>query len=496
MGDPDRAIRAFLEAVSLDPDLPFPHNGLGCVYQRKGRVTEAVVELRRALELYPEYAAAHHELGVCLLRLGDVPAAIAAFQAVLLYSGDAGYRSSAFNSLGHAYLSQDRLDEAREAFRSVLAGHGLGRVDALLQLGIVEFRQGHRIEALKLFRRYVRRAGAEASHEVHKYMAQSCLDEGRVVAAWNACRRAYDRSPDDADVHELMGRIAGHQESWAKAEAHLRNAIELSPHHASSWYHLGWVLENRGDVQGAIDAYKMAILHAPDVSHAYNNLGWLYLQQGKGDEALVIFERALEVNASDTGLLNNLGWLCADQKRYQEALEYYQRALAIEPDSGMLHCNAGSLYQQLGWETDARRELQRALELADDPQAVANSHYYLALLDRSQGCLGTAIEHLQSSLEVRPSLGAAWFRLAECWVEAGNAAAACQAAASYLAQDPRGEFGTLALQVMADHCAQGVDPGEGHKGRAVARGADAVARAQKRKRPGEGSPGGSQSRRS
>lgn len=70
LGDYEKAVKAYQEAIKLDPKLSKPHNNLGLAYAALNRLQEAVSEFNEAVKLRPDYAEAHFNLGVDLLLLG------------------------------------------------------------------------------------------------------------------------------------------------------------------------------------------------------------------------------------------------------------------------------------------------------------------------------------------------------------------------------------------------------------------------------------------
>ncbi len=58
-------------ALELKPNLAEAHHNLGVLFMGRGKLDEAVACYRRALELKPDCAEAHHNLGVALMDLGN-----------------------------------------------------------------------------------------------------------------------------------------------------------------------------------------------------------------------------------------------------------------------------------------------------------------------------------------------------------------------------------------------------------------------------------------
>lgn len=68
-----------------------------------------------------------------------------------------------------------------------------------------------------------------------------------------------------------------------KSEELLEKCLTLHPKHPRAHYIRAIDLKEKGDLDGAILAYKTAIMHYPETAHfhlneAYNNLGTIYYQ--------------------------------------------------------------------------------------------------------------------------------------------------------------------------------------------------------------------------
>jgi tetratricopeptide (TPR) repeat protein len=70
LGEYEKAIDSYKQAIKLDPTLSKPHNNLGLAYAALNRIEEAISEFNQAVKLRPDYAEAHYNLGVAYLQLG------------------------------------------------------------------------------------------------------------------------------------------------------------------------------------------------------------------------------------------------------------------------------------------------------------------------------------------------------------------------------------------------------------------------------------------
>ena len=78
----------------------------------QGKLDEAVACYRRALELKPDFAEAHSNLGNALKDLGKLDKAVACYRRALELKPDS---AEAHSNLGSALKEQGKLDEASPA---------------------------------------------------------------------------------------------------------------------------------------------------------------------------------------------------------------------------------------------------------------------------------------------------------------------------------------------------------------------------------------------
>ncbi len=112
------AAEALRRCVSLDPGLVDGWHNLGCLALAGGDAAGASGLFRTALALRPAFAGARTNLGVALHRLGMLAAASSCHRAAI--RDDPGL-AGAHHNLGCVALARNRMDEAADSFRAVLA---------------------------------------------------------------------------------------------------------------------------------------------------------------------------------------------------------------------------------------------------------------------------------------------------------------------------------------------------------------------------------------
>ncbi len=96
-----------------------------------------------------------------------------------------------------------------------------------------------------------------------------------------------------------------------KAEEYLEKCLLSAPHHPRANYVRGIDLKEKGDIEGAVKAYKTAIKNYPPsalyhLNEVWNNLGTAYYDLGKYSEAKTAWEKALVYLPEDRITIDNL----------------------------------------------------------------------------------------------------------------------------------------------------------------------------------------------
>jgi tetratricopeptide (TPR) repeat protein len=78
----DDAMRQYATALSLDPNVPGAHNGLGFCQLNKGNLQEAERRFQRALQIDPNFTDSKTGLGVVLYHQGKFGDALSYFNQV------------------------------------------------------------------------------------------------------------------------------------------------------------------------------------------------------------------------------------------------------------------------------------------------------------------------------------------------------------------------------------------------------------------------------
>ena len=201
-GKLDEAVACYRRALQLQPDHAEAHNNLGNALQDQGKLDEAVACYRRALQLKPDFAEAHNNLGVALQEQGKLDEAVACYRRALELEPD--YAEAHYN-LGNVLLDQGKLDEAVACYRRALelkpdlaeAHNNLGNASSRAR---ETGRSGGLLSP---------GAGTEARPMPTAYnnLGNALYEQGKLDEAEASFRRALELQPDLALAHEGLATL-------------------------------------------------------------------------------------------------------------------------------------------------------------------------------------------------------------------------------------------------------------------------------------------------
>jgi tetratricopeptide (TPR) repeat protein len=207
------------------------------------------------MELRPTEGDQRVVVGLCLVALGDLDGAAAAFQ--LYVQGDSRRESREFVITARQHLAD--LERARANVGAGPGGNGgaepppPGPAAALAEARPLRQR-GRTEEAIARYR-----------------------------AAIAACGRG------SAEAHAELGALLVEARRPGEAVEVLRDAVRLAPTAAPAWYHLGFALRQSGRPAESVAAYRRYITFRPKDPDPLYGLARAYASLGKDQEALLAF---------------------------------------------------------------------------------------------------------------------------------------------------------------------------------------------------------------
>jgi serine/threonine protein kinase/Tfp pilus assembly protein PilF len=271
---------------------------------------------------------------------------------------------------------------------------------SLVLLGSALEQRGASEAAVRVLRRAVRIHPADfwAHYELEGALrrqrtGQLKADEERV----GHLRAAVAARPQAAPAHSNLGLALHEKGDVEGAIVAFRRAIELDPKFALAHYNLALALRDNGDVEGAIAAYRKAIELDPKDALAHTNLGAALRANGDVEGAIAAYRKAIELDPTHAIAHYNLGNALSDQGHVDGAIAAFRKVIELDPKDAMAHLNLGkSLYTKEDVE-GAIAAYRKAIEL--DPE-YALAHCNLGLALRTQGHFADALASLRRGHEL------------------------------------------------------------------------------------------------
>jgi predicted O-linked N-acetylglucosamine transferase (SPINDLY family) len=162
-------------------------------------------------------------------------------------------QAKASYELGNRLFAQGRFAEAERCFRSAIATRP-NFVQAHVNLGNSLLDQGQSEAALASFRRALALEPAAKSLNMNIGLALHALR--RFDEAIESYRRGLTGHLMDAQIYCNLGAAHQSAERNDDALASFRAAIAMYPDMSPAYHHIGNILVEKGDVEGALDAYR------------------------------------------------------------------------------------------------------------------------------------------------------------------------------------------------------------------------------------------------
>lgn len=425
----DAAIKNFEEALKFDDTSSETHFLLGFALGEKGRVTESIEAMKKAIALNPSLAQTDSDV------LVDVVPQPGQWEAIKEQIGIpapevAGDAYKVHYNMGMSYRNKGLFDEAEKEFR----------------------------ECLRL-----NEDAAEARYAV----AESTLCSGKYEEAIHVLQDALRRGCDPLKCYNALGIAYLMQGQTGSAlECFERVLVQSSAEPltlnniAVAQYTLGDVDKALDNFQKAVESgnndarYNLALHHLKTTEYekalalldyegvdAYFGRGLVYMEQGDDQKALDVLKLVLQDAPHHAGAYYNLGFIATRLGRYEDSLTYIRKGMEIEPnyENVKYHLSLDPVISEFGPYLVPRAQslAAEALDKVFTPHALDPGEFVAKaeeLLGQNQP--SEAIQQLDEALKIEPRLSRAVILKADVQFRQGAAAQAIKLLEDYLIEQP------------------------------------------------------------
>ncbi len=328
---------------------------LANAYNWKGTHKAAITACNKALEINPDIANAHYDLGFAYREEGDRELAekeFALYEKLLKQEGEyieipekpTSEDIEKLITSGDNYFKEGNLDEAIAEYKKALDIKP--RDDILNKLGQVHQQKR---AAAKL---------ENASPKIDTFESTKALDKMPDLPG-------TDKTTQSASIEKLLKKGAAFYDEGEieKAIDTFKKILEIDPEEPEANYNLGNAYADMERFDDAIAMYKNAVEYDPEFVDAYLNLGMLYLDMDLIDEAISLCKHAVKTNPDDAFLCFHLGEAYALNLQYKEAIAEYNKAMTINPMDPETQYRLAESYYEIGQFDLALEHATKAEEL-------------------------------------------------------------------------------------------------------------------------------------
>jgi len=459
------AIETFRKTTVLEPNSARYQYLLGLSLYSDGQFTNAVVPLKRSLQLDPDLTQTHLLLGKVLDSSNVRPSAELEWQLALArdpkstlaleglsrdlladhnYSGviqllapvplNSGAASGALTDplavdLAAAYSSSGQPEDAAALLQERLRTNptSLQLAEALSGVLILESRFQDAVAAL---------SGLASQHPQDLH-AQILLLQTLVLAhdpgAETLGQKLLTSAPKEWELLYFMGMLHQQGDDYAAARDYFERSVAANPGNADAHYRLGVVLSSlKGEAKDETTArqeLEKSItlgLDTPEVHFALAKALRALGDAGGAQQQLSLYQQRLKAQAARAQAADKAqqGDQAAAAGNPQQTVANYREALALDPQEPVLAYKLAMALDKTGDKVGERTALRQAVDL-NPHMALAQNQ--LGYLDASDGDDDAAVQHFQLAVGADPGFRQAWMNLAASlclqakWVEAREA---------------------------------------------------------------------------
>ena len=275
------------------PNHQFSWKVLGAVFRQKGKKYEALSANQKAVEVMPQDAEAHFNLGVILKEIDRLDEAEASYRKAITLKPDF---TSALNNLGLILQELGKLEDSKLNLKKAISLKP-------------DFSEAHSNLGITL-KKMDRLEKAEASY-----------------------KKAIALKPDFSEAHNHLGFLLKEMGRLEEAETSLKQAIAIKHNFHEAHNNLGITLKEMDKLEKALASFRQAIAFKYDYADAYNNLGITLTELNRLEEAELNLKQAIALEPNFSGAHYNLSIVHYNIGDKDLALKSAEKANEIDPHS-------------------------------------------------------------------------------------------------------------------------------------------------------------------
>ena len=362
-GNSDEAISLLQGIIKDEPQFALAHHLLGIGYMRKGETAQARAAFQEGIKLNPNLSESRTALAQLYLLEGSADLAIEQAQAAIQLNPR---NVTAALISGDAYLLKGDLAKSRQVFEAISQALPKDPIGPY-RLGVIDRAEKQNEKALSHFEEALSRK--PAAIEPLAQIAMIKIVQGKSTEARDRVTKQIQAFPNNPLLYTLLGQLWMTAKDNGQAEVAFKKAIELDNSLLTAYINLAQVYHQTGKIEQAMKEYQAVLVKDPKLIQAHMLLAIMHDGRKEYTEAETHYAHALKLDAKFAPAANNLAWLQAERGgNLDVALSYAQTAREQRPDDPHIADTLGWIYYKKHSYRLATNLLKEAVEkLANEP---------------------------------------------------------------------------------------------------------------------------------
>jgi tetratricopeptide (TPR) repeat protein len=405
---PEEALKAFERAVELRPDDASVHVDIGLAEVNLKHYDLAEEHLRKAIEVNPHEVNAYTNLASLYRLQGQLEDG-----AITLHLGVTNNPEAAnlYTTWADFLFSMQKVAEADSALGQLRSRQAKSPAVALL-IGDFYFVRQQMDKAIAEYRRGLQLDGKNL--EIQNHMVDCYLSAGRLKEAAEANEAVRRRAPKDVYAGIAHGRILLGEGKRAEAITELQRVVSQARDSAEAHYFLGLAYWQNRNLPQAKTELLDAVRLAPGLSRASFSLAELHLAAGEVADAKILAERLVQGDPRFAAGHLLLGRVYLQQKTPAKAREQFVEARNLAPGAVEITTFMAQAYVDEKKWAEAENELEAVLK--QQPQEVSALES-LAAVWTARGQRAKAIARAESYVAQNPAVASGHLVLGKLYTE-------------------------------------------------------------------------------
>ncbi len=356
IGNADREVEKAISDDSLNSYYLFLESQ---IQKNEGRISNAVMLLKKAVEQDPGSIFLKKELAVLYLHQEDNEKALQVVEDILKQDPDS--------------------------------------VDALILAATIQKTLNKDADTKQIYERVLKNDPQRKN--VYKLLGKLYLDEGDLDNAFRIFEQMTQVFPDDYIGHYYVGKIHLMRKETAEAEAAFLKTLDIAPTLIEPRLDLIQIYQAENKKEKIISLYEEILSQYPGNSAVEIELALLYLDNGRIDEANEMLKALGERAATDRDVIRAVIQNLILQGRNKEAVVVLSTMAQAAPEDADIHYAAGLAQFNL---EDFEAAYQQFSQVDPESELYPNSVIHMAIIDYKNEDIEGGIKLLETAINQVP----------------------------------------------------------------------------------------------